>query len=90
MVDIAFPRVHLAVFVDGCFWHSCPLHGSMPKANAEYWSPKLARNVERDRETTTRLGLAGWVVARFWEHESPSDLAHRTAEILEELTLDPA
>lgn len=86
LVDIAFPRVGLAVLVDGCFWHSCPLHGSRPKANAEYWTAKLARNMERDSETTTRLGLAGWVVARFWEHEPPSDLAPRISLMLEELT----
>lgn len=59
LVDIAFTRARVAVFVDGCFWHSCPTHGTTPKANGTYWSPKLARNVERDSETTMRLELAG-------------------------------
>jgi DNA mismatch endonuclease (patch repair protein) len=67
-IDIAFPKRHLAVFVDGCFWHCCPLHSQIPKANETYWRPKLARNVERDREVDIALRLAGWSVLRFWEH----------------------
>jgi len=76
--DIVFTRRRIAVFIDGCFWHGCPLHGTSPKANADYWGPKLARNVERDLDTTARLTAAGWTVLRFWEHESP---AHVTGEI---------
>jgi DNA mismatch endonuclease (patch repair protein) len=76
-VDLAFTRVKLAVFVDGCFWHACPVHGSMPKANADYWPQKLRGNVDRDQLTTRRLQLAGWHVARFWEHEDLSDVATR-------------
>lgn len=68
--DIVFTRRRVAVFVDGCFWHRCPDHQVMPKANREYWEPKLRRNVERDRETDRRLGRAGWRVVRVWEHES--------------------
>lgn len=67
--DIAFTRAKVAVFVDGCFWHSCPEHGTAPKANAEWWAAKLARNVERDRDTDDRLRQAGWIVVRVWEHE---------------------
>lgn len=66
--DVVFTRVKVAVFVDGCYWHSCPLHGTQPKANAEYWTPKLARNVERDREHDHALRAAGWTVVRIWEH----------------------
>lgn len=72
--DIAFTRLRIAVFVDGCFWHSCPKHGQRPKNNTEYWSPKLARNVERDRLQTALLQDAGWTVIRFWEHESTDDM----------------
>lgn len=68
--DIVFTRQRLAVFVDGCFWHRCPEHGTLPKSNADYWAPKLARNVERDRETDAALAEAGWRVVRVWEHES--------------------
>src|SRR5262249_52856984 len=60
----------VAVFVDGCFWHCCPEHGSQPAANTWYWEPKLRRNVDRDRAADTALDQAGWTVIRFWEHES--------------------
>jgi DNA mismatch endonuclease, patch repair protein len=57
------------VFVDGCFWHGCPNHGNTPKANMDYWAPKLARNQERDRCVTAALRAANWTVVRVWEHE---------------------
>ncbi len=66
--DISFTRARVAVFVDGCFWHCCPEHGRPPRSNELYWEPKLARNVERDREDTIRLQQAGWIVVRLWEH----------------------
>jgi DNA mismatch endonuclease (patch repair protein) len=68
--DIVFTRQRLAVFVDGCFWHGCPEHCVMPKANRLFWRRKLERNIERDRETDRRLEAAGWCVVRVWEHES--------------------
>ena len=66
--DIVFSLARVAVFVDGCFWHSCPLHGRPPTANVAYWTPKLARNVERDRRADSGLKAAGWSVVRLWEH----------------------
>ena len=66
--DIAFTARKVAVFVDGCFWHACPEHGSKPRANEWYWGPKLVRNVERDRINDAALILAGWSVIRLWEH----------------------
>jgi DNA mismatch endonuclease (patch repair protein) len=71
--DIAFTSRKVAVFVDGCFWHACPEHGSKPKNNEWYWSPKLARNVERDREADNALADAGWTVVRLWEHVPVED-----------------
>lgn len=68
-VDIAFESAHVAVFVDGCFWHGCPQHGSWPKQNAEFWRNKIERNMARDEDTNRRLIKAGWKVFRFWEHE---------------------
>lgn len=68
-IDIAFPSKRVAVFVDGCFWHSCPAHSHMPKTHKHYWAPKLKKNVERDREKDNRLRTAGWKVIRFWEHD---------------------
>jgi DNA mismatch endonuclease (patch repair protein) len=66
--DIVFTARRLAIFVDGCFWHVCPEHGSKPKNNEWYWSPKLARNVERDRAADAALLESGWRVVRLWEH----------------------
>lgn len=74
VIDIAFTRSLFAVFVDGCFWHACPDHGVVPRANARYWQPKLARNKERDLATAARLDAAGWSVLRVWEHD-PVDRA---------------
>jgi DNA mismatch endonuclease, patch repair protein len=71
--DIVFTARKVAVFVDGCFWHVCPDHGSKPKNNEWYWSPKLLRNVERDEMNNTALTLAGWTVIRLWEHVSVDD-----------------
>jgi DNA mismatch endonuclease (patch repair protein) len=73
--DVVFSRARLAVFVDGCFWHSCPKHASQPKANAAWWAAKLAANVARDRDTDDRLRRAGWQVVRVWEHEDPQAAA---------------
>jgi DNA mismatch endonuclease (patch repair protein) len=71
--DIAFTSRRVAVFVDGCFWHACPEHGSKPKNNEWYWSPKLAKNVERDRAADQALAQAGWTVVRLWEHVPLAD-----------------
>lgn len=79
--DAAFTRVRVAVFVDGCFWHCCPLHQVHPKTNADYWRPKLERNVERDRQVDEALASAGWLVVRVWEHED----AEKAAVMIEEL-----
>jgi len=67
--DIVFTARKVAVFVDGCFWHCCPEHGSQPANNTWYWEPKLRRNVERDRAADVALGAGGWTVVRLWEHE---------------------
>ena len=66
--DIAFTARRVAVFVDGCFWHACPQHGRRPAVNDWYWTPKLTRNVERDRANDDALVIAGWSVIRLWEH----------------------
>src|SRR6478672_8045793 len=58
--DLAFTRARLAVFVDGCFWHGCPVHGTWPKANAVWWHDKIVGNRRRDRDTNRRLATAGW------------------------------
>lgn len=77
--DLVFPRRRVAVYVDGCFWHSCPQHATRPKNNAEWWAAKLAGNVVRDRDTDARLRAVGWHVVRVWEHEAPAAAADRVA-----------
>lgn len=77
--DLLFPRARVAVFIDGCFWHSCPIHGTTPANNEAWWVQKLRRNVERDRETDAALESAGWTVLRFWEH-TPIDAAAEQVE----------
>jgi DNA mismatch endonuclease (patch repair protein) len=73
--DIVFTRAKVAVFVDGCFWHGCPLHGTWPKQNAAFWREKIETNMQRDRDTDDRLAAIGWNVVRIWEHETPDDAA---------------
>lgn len=77
--DVVFTRRRIAVFVDGCFWHSCPDHSSTPKSNLDYWGPKLAANVARDRRVDAVLEAHGWVVLRFWEHDDPAGAAETIA-----------
>ena len=81
--DIVFGPARVAVYVDGCFWHSCPEHGTRPKANAEWWEQKLRRNQERDAETDRRLREHGWEVVRIWEHEDPVEAAERVIRVLQ-------
>lgn len=75
--DLVFTRAKVAVMIDGCYWHGCPEHGTRAKTNAEYWGPKIARNIERDRETTSLLEADGWTVIRAWEHEDPGEVCAR-------------
>jgi len=81
-IDVAFTRVRLAVFVDGCFWHGCPEHGVKPATNAEWWRWKLDRNRARDDDTTATLASDGWTVLRIWEHVPAEEAARRVAEVL--------
>jgi DNA mismatch endonuclease, patch repair protein len=75
--DLVFGPARVAVFVDGCFWHGCPDHGTWPKSNAEWWRAKIEANRARDRDTDLRMAGAGWTVVRVWEHEDPDDAATR-------------
>ncbi|MDJ0105624.1 very short patch repair endonuclease [Rhodococcus erythropolis] len=81
--DIVFTRRRVAVFVDGCFWHCCPEHGRNPGVNQEYWSPKLRRNMERDKAQTELLERADWTVLRIWEHVSVEDAVAKVQAALD-------
>lgn len=85
--DIVFVRAKVAVFVDGCFWHSCPTHATVPKTNRAFWVDKLGRTVERDRAVDARLSAEGWVVVHVWEHERAEDASARIESELAEIAL---
>lgn len=80
--DIVFTRLRIAVYVDGCFWHGCPQHGTHPKSNTVWWDEKIERNRARDAETNRSLAEAGWLVVRVWEHEDPRSAAENVYDII--------
>jgi DNA mismatch endonuclease (patch repair protein) len=80
--DLVFPSKKVAVFVDGCFWHVCPEHGTWPKNNAAWWKEKLEANQRRDKKVNAMLTDHGWLPFRIWEHENPETAAAKVGEIL--------
>jgi DNA mismatch endonuclease (patch repair protein) len=78
--DLLFARARVAVFVDGCFWHGCPTHGTWPKANAEWWRAKIESNRHRDADTDRALARQGWAVIRAWAHADMERVAHEVAQ----------
>lgn len=80
--DIVLMGVKVAVFVDGCFWHSCPEHKTLPKANRVWWREKLRANVLRDRESNRILRSLGWVVVRIWQHDDFHEAANQIFEVV--------
>jgi DNA mismatch endonuclease (patch repair protein) len=83
VADIVFVGLKVAIFVDGCFWHGCPVHATWPKSNAEFWRGKIVTNQQRDADTTSRLRAGGWKVVRVWAHEEPRDVAARIEALVE-------
>lgn len=81
-IDIAFPRQKVAVFIDGCFWHSCPDHGKIPARNGEWWAEKLRKNAHRDMTTNEALMHEGWTVVRAWEHQDAAEVAELVARVV--------
>jgi DNA mismatch endonuclease (patch repair protein) len=80
--DIAFRRAKVAVFVDGCFWHGCPVHGTWPRANARFWREKIHANMKRDADTNLQLERQGWIAIRIWEHDEATRAARRVAKLV--------
>jgi DNA mismatch endonuclease (patch repair protein) len=80
--DILFRSAKVAVFVDGCFWHGCPIHGTQAKANAEFWKNKIKQNQKRDADTTKQLKIAGWRIIRIWEHENSIKASEKIYNII--------
>jgi len=79
---MVFRNARVAVFIDGCFWHSCPTHGTKPKTNREYWLPKLRANKRRDKAFDDALKEAGWLVIRAWEHDDPQVVAGKVIKLV--------
>ncbi|MBS4103920.1 very short patch repair endonuclease [Tsukamurella paurometabola] len=82
--DLVFPRLKVAVYLDGCFWHGCPEHHTVSKTNAEFWATKVEKNRARDEDTNRRLEDAGWTVIRVWEHEDPAVAAAAIRDVVEQ------
>src|SRR5262249_36531609 len=80
--DMVFVSARVVVFIDGCFWHGCPIHGTWPKANGRFWREKIRANQRRDGGKTRLLGGAGWTVIRIWEHEDCELAAGRLADVV--------
>jgi DNA mismatch endonuclease (patch repair protein) len=80
--DLAFVSAKVAVFVDGCFWHGCPRHGTWPKANGAWWRAKIEGNIRRDRNTDVVLRKTGWKVLRFWEHDDSTAAAKEIDKVV--------
>jgi len=86
--DFVFRKNRIALFVDGCFWHGCPEHGTKPKTNTEFWAKKIQRNKDRDSLVDSTLSAAGWHVIRVWEHElKKRNSARLIARLAEHLSL---
>ena len=71
--DISIQKYKVVVFIDSCFWHSCPLHGNRPKTNTEYWEKKMDRNIDKAKEVNAYYEAHGWHILRVWEHELKED-----------------
>lgn len=80
--DIVFPRLRVAIYVDGCFWHGCPDHHTVSKTNPEFWADKVRLNTERDEQTSQLMRDVGWTVLRFWEHVSPEEASDEIERVL--------
>lgn len=86
--DFVIRDSKLAVFIDGCFWHGCPDHASLPKRNRDWWGAKLAANVARDRAATEALRSAGWTVIRAWACQQPEAVVREVLRAHEQVVRD--
>lgn len=85
--DLVFRRLRVAIFLDGCFWHGCPIHATYPVAHGDWWAIKLAGNIRRDRRNDQLLADAGWTVMRLWEHQSIDGMAAAVKEAINKASL---
>jgi DNA mismatch endonuclease, patch repair protein len=84
--DIVFIKKRISIFIDGCFWHKCPIDFKEPESRKEFWMNKINSNVERDMKVNKKLQIDEWLVLRFWEHEvrkKPEEVVNKIIESLE-------
>jgi DNA mismatch endonuclease, patch repair protein len=86
--DIVFSKTKIVVDVRSCFWHRCPTHYSLPRANHDWWAAKLATTVLRDEDTEDRLRSAGWTVIVVWEHDDIDRMADHIADQVRSRAID--
>lgn len=86
--DLVFMSARVAVFVDGCFWHGCPSHSSIPKTNPFFWKKKISQNIHRDKKVNERLSSEGWTVLRFWEHEIKRNIEQVICKVVDTLRIN--
>jgi len=67
--DIVFVKKKIAIFIDGCFWHKCPVCFQEPETRKDFWMKKIQSNIDRDKKVNEQLKIDGWTVIRIWEHE---------------------
>ena len=84
--DFVFPDARIAVFIDGCFWHGCQKHGTIPETNVEFWETKINGNIKRDKKVSGKLRANGWHVIRVWQHDLTEKNIKRKIAILKRLT----
>lgn len=83
VADIVFTRVKVAVFVDGCFWHGCPVHATWPNNNAEFWKEKIQTNRAKGADTNIRLKSIGWEPVQIWEHDNTVEAADQICRLIQ-------
>lgn len=81
-IDVAFTRLRVAVFIDGCYWHACPVHATQSRTNTDWWRSKIEANRQRDADTNRALSERDWLVVRIWEHQRPLEAAAEIERIV--------
>jgi len=83
--DTVFTKKKIVIFVDGCYWHRCPICFREPETRKEFWIKKIESNVERDKKINKQLHNEGWLVIRFWEHEVKKESEKVIKQIMKKL-----
>lgn len=83
--DIVFIKRRIAIFIDGCFWHKCPVCFVKPETRIKFWMEKIQENLKRDRKVNAGLKKKGWSVIRIREHaveKNPEQVLSKLVKVL--------